>query len=276
MIAIPDFNDIEKKIEWIMSNKSILVAQKKASFKFADSIGYAPSFVINGKNEDVVKAEAIEPDAIKIKTRLIINTTKLYDSHGDVHFDQMWNKSIGETKENYHIKEHAFGFDGLISKEVKVFAKQMNWHELGIDYDGKTQALIYDSTIDKSQTARPEMFTAYKSGMINQHSVGMRYVKFDLAVNDKRYEKEFDVWQKYYDEIVNKQEPLDAGFFWAITEGKNIEGSAVLRGSNWATPTLSIQQTKGEPDKSTRKQEPPKGTLKASELLKYYQPKKHI
>jgi len=276
MIQIPDFPDIEKKLQWIVANKSMLIAQKKSTIKNADSISYTPFFVLNGSNEDVVKAGdgVIPDDAKQIKTRLIINTTKLFDSHGDVHFDQLWNKSLNETKDNYHVKEHNFGFDGIISDNVKAFAKQITWHELGLNFEGKTQALVYDSTIDKTETARPEMFTAYQKGRVKQHSVGMRYVKIDLAVNDERYSKEFDVWQKWIDEIVNKQDVLDNGFFWAVTEAKNIEGSAVVKGSNWATPTFSIQQTKGQPFEDT--DEPPKSTLKASELSKYFQPIKHI
>lgn len=268
---IPEFPDIQKKLQWIVANKSMLIAQKKSTIKLADSISYSPFFVLNGKNEDIVKAEPgiIADDARQIKTRLIINTTKLFDSHGDVHFDQLWNKSLSETKDHYHVKEHNFGFDGIISDNVKAFAKQMTWHELGFNFEGKTQALVYDSTIDKDETSRPEMFTAYQKGRVKQHSVGMRYVKIDLAVNDERYAKEFDVWQKYVDEIVNKQDVLDNGFFWAVTEAKNVEGSAVVKGSNWATPTFSIQQTKGKPDDSTF-DEPPKA-LKAEDLLKHYQ-----
>jgi hypothetical protein len=280
MIIIPDFPDVEKKIQWLVANKSLLIAQKKATVKLADSFVYSPFFVLNGKNEDVVKAEdgIVPADATKLKVRMIINTTKLFDSHADVHFDQLWNKSLSETKQHYHVKEHNFGFDGIISDEVKAFAKQMTWHELGLNFEGKTQALVYDSIIDKSETVRPEMFTAYQKGKVKQHSVGMRYVKVDLAVNDNRYSKEFDVWEKWFEEIVNKQDVLDNGYFWAVTEAKNIEGSAVVKGSNWATPTLSIQQTKDEPLKDTHKEteEPPKRTLKASELMNMYQPKNHI
>lgn len=279
MIPIPDFADLEQKINWVVSNKSMLIAQKKATIKLADSISYNPFFVLNGRNEDVVKADdgVIPDDATKIKTRLVINTTKLFDSHDDVHFDQLWNKSLSEAKQNFHVKEHNFGFDGIISDDVRAFAKQMTWHELGFNYEGKTQALVYDSIIDKDDTARPEMFTAYRKGKVKQHSVGMRYIKLDLAVNDERYSKEFDVWQKWFDEIVNKQDVLDNGFFWAVTEGKNIEGSAVVRGSNWVTPTQSIQQVKGQPLKDTGKEtEPRTSTLKASELAKYYKPSNHI
>ena len=274
---IPEFENIDQRIAWLVKNNSMLIAQKKAAVKYADAIVYAPSFVIGDKEESVIKADAgaaiIDETAKQIKVRSIINTTKLMDSHGDVHIDQLWNKSLKDNKNFYLVKEHNFGFDGIISDNVKAFVKQMSWHELGINYEGKTQALIFDSLIDKEDTTRPEMFEAYRKGKVKQHSVGMRYVKIDLAVNDERYEKEFALWEKYFPEIANKEDALDAGYFYPVTEAKIIEGSAVVIGSNWATPVLNIQQAKGQPSQDTDKeQEPPKRTLKASELMKFYQP----
>ena len=274
---IPEFENIDQRIAWLVKNKSMLIAQKKAAVKYADAIVYAPSFVIGDKEESVIKADAgaaiIDETAKQIKVRSIINTTKLMDSHGDVHIDQLWNKSLKDNKNFYLVKEHNFGFDGIISDNVKAFVKQMSWHELGINYEGKTQALIFDSLIDKEDTTRHEMFEAYRKGKVKQHSVGMRYVKIDLAVNDERYEKEFALWEKYFPEIANKEDALDAGYFYPVTEAKIIEGSAVVIGSNWATPVLNIQQAKGQPSQDTDKeQEPPKRTLKASELMKFYQP----
>lgn len=276
-IELPDFSDKSKLVDYLVSNKSALIAQKKSVTKHADAIGYGVQFIV-GKDESTVKAEnaggIIGADATQIKVRSIINTTKLFDSHGDVHIDQLWNKSLKEGS-FYLVNQHNFSFEGIVSDNVKAFAKQMDWLDLGINYEGKTQALVFDSIIDKADS--PYMFEKYRTGKVKQHSVGMQYVKMDLAVNDNRYEKEYAVWQKYFDEIANKEDALTAGYFWAVTEAKVIEGSAVVKGSNWATPTQSIQQTKSQPDDSTGKKsnEPPKA-LKASELIKMYQPIKHI
>ena len=277
MITIPDFADKAELIDYLISNKTALIAQKKSATKFADAINYGVHLIV-GKDESTVKAEGagnvVGPDALQIKVRSIINTTKLFDSHGDVHFDQLWNKSLKEGS-FYLVKQHEFNFEGIISDNVKAFTKQMTWHELGINFEGKTQALVFDSVIDKAEN--PLMFEKYRTGKVKQHSVGMQYVKIELAVNDDCYEKEFAVWEKYFDEIANKEDVLSAGYFWAVTEAKIIEGSAVVKGSNWVTPTLNIQQTKSQPDESTGKQsnEPPKA-LKASELIKFYQPSKHV
>lgn len=272
MIALPDITDKKRLNDWLVKNKSALIAQKKSTMKFADSVS---SFFFFVDEKDIAHkgGESVVPaDATKIKVRSIVNTTKLFDSHGDVHIDQLWNKSLKETRDHFLVKEHNFSFDGIISDNVKAFAKQYTWAELGFNYEGSTQALVYDSIIDKAES--PDMFERYRTGKVKQHSVGMRYVKMDFGVNDERYEKEFEVWQKYFDQVVNKDELLEVGYFWPVTEAKNIEGSAVVKGSNWATPTQSIQQAKGQPGKTT--DEPPKSTLKACELIKHYQPQKHI
>ena len=71
-------------------------------------------------------------------------------------------------------------------------------------------------------------------------------VAFALAVNDNRYKEEFETWEKYFPEIANKQDALDNGFFWAVTVAQNIEGSAVVRGANFATPTLHVEEKQDE------------------------------
>jgi len=108
------------------------------------------------------------------------------------------------------------------------------------------------------------MFKRYKAGKVTQHSVGMRYVKLQLAIDNKKYADEYKAWKDYYDMIANKAEVDKAGYFWAVTEAKNIEGSAVVRGSNFATPTTSVQETKDEPEQPTQN-EPLYKTLKFPE-----------
>jgi len=243
---IPVFEEKSLLYDWLIQNKGALLAQKKAAIKYADAVSFAVPLV--NEKGDTVKAEAVPATANKIKVRSIINTTKLLDSHGDVHIDQLWNKSLKETKEHYLVNQHNFSFEGIISDDVKAFAKQMTWAELGYDYEGTTQALVFDSVISKDES--PQMFDRYRQGRVKQHSVGMRYVKMDLAINDDRYEKEHSVWEKYFPNIANKEDAVELGYFWAVTEAKVIEGSAVVRGSNFATPTYSVDE----------KAEPPKGT----------------
>lgn len=259
MITTPNFESKEERIDWHIANKSMLIAQKKSTIKHADAISFMVP-LISEKGDSVIKAESIPDTATRIKVRAIINTTKLFDSHGDVHIDQLWNKSLKENKDNYLVNQHNFSFEGIISENVKAFVKQMSWKELGFGgYEGTTQALVYDTIIDKADS--PDMFERYRKGRVKNHSVGMRYVKVEMAADDDRYEKEKAVWDKYYPQIANKADVDAAGVFWAVTEAKNIEGSAVVKGSNFVTPTFSVQETKEQPSVDTV-DEPSKDTRK--------------
>lgn len=120
----------------------------------------------------------------------------------------------------------------------------MDWKKLGFDFDGDTEVLIFDAEIDKERNEF--MFNQYQKGYVKEHSVGMRYVKLELAINSesKWDEEEKAVWDKYINEIVNKEVAENQGYFWAVTEAKVVEGSAVVKGSNFATPTISIEAVK--------------------------------
>ena len=141
MLTIPEFADKSKLFDWLIQNKSLLLTQKKSIVKQADACSAGVSYILDDDKTVTNKTELIPASVTKIKVRSIVNTTKLFDSHQDVHIDQLWNKSIKETKDNYLVKQHDFSFDGIISDNVKVFTKQITWHELNYNYEGQTQAL---------------------------------------------------------------------------------------------------------------------------------------
>lgn len=256
MIKRPVFTDKAQLFDWLIENKNALIEQKKSEMKKADAVS-AVSYFIEDRGNTTIKSEMAPATAKKLKVRSIINTTKLFDSHEDVHIDQLWNKSLKENKENYLVNQHNFSFEGIISDSVHAFAKQMPWSELGYSYEGMTQALVFDSVIDKSESEF--MFEKYRMGKVKQHSVGMRYVSLELAINDDRYEKEFAAWNKYFGMIANKEDAENNGYFWAVTAAKIIEGSAVVRGSNFVTPTQSVQETKELQQPEGIETEQPKG-----------------
>lgn len=85
----------------------------------------------------------------EILVKSAINTTNIFDSHGDVHIPGLWNKSIKEAKNLLLLQEHQMKFDKVISRNVTASAKMISWSDLGFDYEGKTQALIFESTVSK-------------------------------------------------------------------------------------------------------------------------------
>lgn len=104
----------------------------------------------------------------------------------------------------------------------------------------KLECLIYEVEVKKDRNAF--MFDQYKNGRVLNHSVGMRYIKYVLCVNsDDPSEAMYkEMWDKYYPFVVNKDIADSRDWFYAVIESKNIEGSAVVKGSNFLTPTLSV------------------------------------
>ena len=237
----------------IVKNKETIMAQKKAVMKYADGCLYVS---LNG-DEVVPKAAIDVTDLDSIQVKAAINTTNILDSHGDVHIKGLWNKSLKENKMIMHLQEHKMSFDSIIAdgEDLKPSTKDMTFKELGYKLDGDTQVLFFESTVKMERNLY--MFKQYANGRVKNHSVGMRYVKMFLAVNDDNYKEEKAIWDKYYPTIANKEDVDAQGYFWAVTEAKVIEGSAVPIGSNQITPTIEVAAKS-----TTEIIEPPQGTQK--------------
>lgn len=231
----------------LKDNKAALIAEKKFKVKEADAIVFLPTATT--QKGEVVKAESetnlLDLDSIKVK--VVINTTNILDSHGDVHIKGIWNKSLKEQKNLYLLQEHKMTFDKIITDEVTASVKNMSWSDLGFDkLEGETQALIFDANIQAKRNSF--MFEQYAKGYVKEHSIGMQYINMFLCINstEKYYIEEKANWDKYIIEVSNKQQAIDNGYFWAVTEAKIVEGSAVVKGSNYATPTLSVKNIEAD------------------------------
>lgn len=268
---IPEFNTQKELFDFLVANKSTLEAQKKAEIKESDGVIFA---LPTQSKANVNKADTNPENINELFVKVVINTTNLMDSHSDVHLPGIWTKSLKENKNLLFAQEHETRkFTHIIADgdDLKAYVKDFSFSELGFNYEGKTQALVFEATVKRDRN--PEMFKQYQNGWVKEHSVGMRYVKLLLAINDESYAAEFDAWEKYYSEIANKKTVDEQGYFWAVKEAKAIEGSAVPKGSNHVTPTLEMN-TKTQPDNSTEiKIEPSKDTqklIKDIKNFKYY------
>tara|TARA_R110000787_G_scaffold38935_1_gene97761 strand:+ start:1314 stop:2159 length:846 start_codon:yes stop_codon:yes gene_type:complete len=248
-LNIQEFETKAEKIAYMVENKSSLIKQAKTAMKKADD--YGVTYIVSSvKSLDANKAETGEQEEGVLNVKAVINTTGLMDSHEDVHIKGLWKKTLSEFKRPLHLQEHkSNSFEHIISsgEDLRVSAKTLQWKTLGFDKAGSTQALVFESKVRKDRN--PFMYNQYKNGWVDNHSVGMRYVKIDFAVNDKDYEAEKAVWDKYIDQVANKEQAESVGYFWAVTEAKMIEGSAVPNGSNSITPTMSVKtfEEKTEP-----------------------------
>jgi len=245
MIKVLEFPDreFENKADLfkeLIANKKQLVSLKKSVVKNADAVsfGYIETISKNATNKALAAAEL--PDTLNVK--VVINTTNFLDSHGDLHINGIWNKSVSDNKTFLHLQEHNRDFSHVISDNAKGSVESMTWKQLGLPYQGSTEALVFESTIDKLRNNF--MLKQYANGWVKNHSVGMRYINLELAINSEAdWDKEYkEVWDKYYPVVANKELADERGYMWIVSEAQVIEGSAVVMGSNSATPTLENKQ----------------------------------
>jgi hypothetical protein len=240
-ISIPENLKGKELFEFLVQNKSVIIAQKKALPKKADPFEYSPSY-FNIKNGFATKTSfgEIPEDATSVRVKIAANAAMWMDSQKDILLRDSWAKSIRDGKGNLHLKDHTYELDAEIGDVVNIYSQDISLTELGLSKAGTTQVLVYESDVKKSYDER--IFNKYKTGKIKQHSIGLQYVKIELAINDDDYKEELAVWNKYINQIINKQDAEQDGYFWAVSEIKLIEVSAVLLGANELTPTLSVSK----------------------------------
>lgn len=243
-MLIPKFETRKELFDFLAANRDKIISHKRDTVKHSEAISNDCFLFIEKENAFKANMPVANPsDDLKVK--VVINTTNLMDSHGDVHIPGIWKKSLSENKMLVFLQEHCMAFDKVIAddKDLKAYTEKIPWKDLGYKFEGITEALIFEATIRKARN--PFMHDQYSKGYVRNHSVGMRYMDIVLCINDDEYGAEYEAWEKYYPYVANKDRADDAGYFWAVKQAKAIEGSAVVIGSNTATPTLD-NNLKGE------------------------------
>lgn len=258
------FGTQKEMFDFLFKNKKQLIAQKRAVMKKADCVSVSPTLVWDKqqatKATEDMPTDPMMPETMKVVC--IINTTNFLDGHGDVHIPGIWAKSLTENKMLMHLQEHEMEFEKIIADgmNLKAYTRTYTWKELGFPYEGVTEGLTFESNIEKKRNEF--MLNQYLNGWVRNHSVGMHYVKMDMAINDETYPNEFEAWKKYYPMIANAEKADEKGYFWYILEAKCVEGSAVPMGSNSATPTMMVEgmMTEEEMEPEDEMKPPKKGT----------------
>lgn len=241
---------------YLKENKKELISKKKSMPIFSESL----SSVKRVKPEMLTSKS--ENEEGKLVVEVVANLSNWMDSHQDVMLPNSWNKSIADKGNSIPmLKDHDHSVSAIIAKTLDVFTRDLSIKDLGFDSDvKKSQALVFK--IEPRKEFDAKLFELYKAGEVTQHSIGLQYLNIELAINDKDEKEEFAVWEKYYPQVINKEEADKFGFFWAVKEAKIFENSAVLFGANSMTPTLSVTESSKS---STQNNEPPLGTQSDNE-----------
>lgn len=267
-VKIPSFDKKSDLFAYLKKNKAEIIEQKKSSIIKADPFFCKPTLI--KKSVDNNKQDSgivVNPDRVAVK--VIANAHYWADSYLDVIIKDAPKKSIEDPANIiYFLKNHGRDTDDIIAIIEAIKLEDISIRDLGLDYDGSTQCVVFYANVMKDFDEK--LFYLYLNKQIKQHSIGLVYVEIELAVNfdGEGYEDEFKAWNKYYDQVINKEEVDKYGYFWVIKEYILKENSAVLWGANSLTPTLevdlkSISYEDGEQDEE-------KETISLSERIKNY------
>lgn len=194
---------------------------------------------------------------------IVVNTTKVLDSHLDLHINGIWDKTARErNRKNYLVDTHNMSVQTTIARKeyVEIMIEEIPFELVGKDYGGNTQALIYK--VAKNRIIDDKAREWLESGDSIEASVRMQYVQIEFAMDSEQSEDELfkERFDRYIGDIANKEEFEeefgDISYFWIVKEAKNVnESSLVLMGSNPATGSINTYEDNNEPRKSTHKTE---------------------
>jgi hypothetical protein len=259
---IPNNLSRKETFDYLVKNEALIFNAKKSVTKEADGFFSAPLYVDDkGNLVNKAEGEAIPlTESGRLKVVPVINTTNWLDSHGDVHIPGLWKKSLSDNKRSgfYLLDSHRRSFKDIIAEECAGLTRNLSWKELGLDYPGTTEALLFNAFLEKERNEY--MYEQYLKKRVKNHSVGMQYVKLVTCIDDDEYPVQKENWDKYIEMVANREEAEADGYFWAILEAKIMEGSAVVFGSNSATPTLETTLLGKTDSADDTKNQPPLGT----------------
>lgn len=265
-VYFPDkvFATKEDLFDSLRDNIGLIIDAKKADIQKSCEKGVS----VSCKSLDLLKFQD-QTKGITIDDAyyyIAVNTTKILDSHNDLHIDGLWNKSIKEQQgKNYLVADHELCINDVIVKKeyIEMFVAKLPFGILGKSYKGDTQALVYKFPKDKVIHAKAKEWL--ESGDEIEASVRMQYVTIEFAMDsnapqDVTEKKRYDEFIGY---IANKEDFEYIPYFFIIKEAKNVrESSLVVFGSNSVTGNINNKDI--EPSDDTQKTDPPLSSQKES------------
>lgn len=259
-----EFTTDKEMFSYIKENKSSIIKSLKSQVKTKTNtmIGFYSTTDKVVKNMPDLDDDYIYP---------VISNTNYLDNHRDVHLDNSMNKTAKEQNGKIiYTTDHEIKINNIIAypEDVEMSIQEMDWKQLGKDYNGTTQCLMFK--VKKSEIINSAFKRTIELGKKQlQNSIRMIYVKADLGFNDN--DPDFAQEKQYYDEAyqkaVNKEAFEDIKVVTLVRELKiYLEGSAVPYGSNDATPIL--EKTKEAVDDTSEIVEPSNDTqISVTEML---------
>lgn len=255
-----EFDDRKEMLKALKVNKDEIIQLKKSAIKSKDC-GFVLQQKIEGQKEETEPRKLEFGDPVKVA----MNTAYYVDYDLDMGIEGTWKRSVDQQNgKTFHVVNHDLKVGSVVAypKDVSLSLEQVLWSDLNKNYPGTTEVLAFTSKM--SEKTQKDAFMAYRDGDPVQHSIRLRYIQLELALNSDRPEdkEEKATWDKYYPLAVNKEVPDEYGYFWVMKESQIFkEGSTVLLGANEITPQLkdnSYGTHEEDSHKSTPATDPPK------------------
>jgi len=259
------FSTKEELFKELRENKDFIIESKKALIQKSCDKGIS----VTCKSLDLLKFTD-QLKGIKIDDNyyyIAVNSTRILDSHDDLHVDGIWKKSIKEQQgKNYLVVDHDLSIKSVVVRKehIEIFTAKVPFSLIGKPYEGDTEVLIYKVAKDKVKDETVKDWL--DSGDSIEGSVRMQYVTVLFAM-DSNAPEDVDL-KKNYDEylpmIANKSDYDYIYYYYIIKEAKNVkESSLVVFGSNSSTGQIKINQAeKSLEENEEQKLEPGKTTPK--------------
>lgn len=205
---------------------------------------------------------------------IVVNTTRILDSHDDLHVDGIWNKSVKEQQfNNFLVVDHELKIDSVVVRKeyVEMMVVKVPFSMLGKGYAGDTEALIY--RVPKDKVIHEKAKEWLDSGDEIQASVRMLYVTVLFAMDsndpaDAALKKNYD---DYVGQIANKDDFDYIPYFFPIKEAKNVrESSLVVFGSNPVTGNVLGKKPEDNSTSTNNKEERTAGEHATKSSNYYY------
>ena len=205
----------------------------------------------------------------ELEVEVVANMVLYMDNDDDVLMRGAYNKSIRDKGASIpFLRDHIHEVGAIIAETLEVSARELDLAQLGIASAVDTsEALVFRALVKR--VYNKQVFTLYEDGLINQHSIGLQYVDLELAIDDPQAPQEKSLFDKVLAQMINPERARERGFMWVVNEIKVFENSAVLFGSNEATPTLDIIGRAANAGTSSKAGTPSKDTLKDQQLNFY-------
>ena len=184
--------------------------------------------IVEGVNS--VKAVDVESRTVEF----IGNTYFFIDSDQDMLITGCAVKSINDrgpkskaTAKIKHQSDHVLNTKNVVGR-IDVLDERI--------IDGKT--VIYGASHIPTTSKGNDDLINYQEGLYDNHSIGFRYKKIELAVRDSADLEEAKNWNEFYSKALNPEKADEFGYFWVVKEIELFEISVVSYGANELTPTL--------------------------------------